>query len=319
MLVVRQGLWGERQPADPPTRTTQPRDRGNDKRTHWRPEKGGGLGFRIALTRHSSIVASLRSPRRAHHHSVVYRSAGHIHGWTVSALYLDRWYPTRSRNNIGSHPTLIGAAYTRGGCVGLREVNLGKRCFFEFLETDAGRHWNRKRKQSSGAESIPRLHRLSTRRTPEQLTRDFGIAVRHLLGGELQADLAEEFGVDAATISRACRDIPNLLPRLEAADGRMARYLAAFGWLPVLSSWTSSTGRCCDDIDLDRAQVHVRHALQRVKGVLRHVALKTDATRRCWRCRPRWLRRCCDIERVNSLSERPLPPRGARPASCSQP
>src|ERR1700730_503222 len=123
MLVVRQGLWGERQPADPPTRTTQPRDRGNDKRTHWRPEKGGGLGFRIALTRHSSIVASLRSPRRAHHHSVVYRSAGHIHGWTVSALYLDRWYPTRSRNNIGSHPTLIGAAYTRGGCVGLREVN----------------------------------------------------------------------------------------------------------------------------------------------------------------------------------------------------
>src|ERR1700730_10043971 len=152
---------------------------------------------------------------------------------------------TRSRNNIGSHPTLIGAAYTRGGCVGLREVNLGKRCFFEFLETDAGRHWNRKRKQSSGAESIPRLHRLSTRRTPEQLTRDFGIAVRHLLGGELQADLAAEFGVDAATISRACRDIPNLLPRLEAADGRMARYLAAFGWLPVLSSWTSSTGRCC--------------------------------------------------------------------------
>ena len=211
---------------------------------------------------------------------MVYRSAGHIHGWTVSALYLDRWYPTRSRNNIGSHPTLIGAAYTRGGCVGLREVNLGKRCFFEFLETDAGRHWNRKRKQSSGAESIPRLHRLSTRRTPEQLTRDFGIAVRHLLGGELQADLAEEFGVDAATISRACRDIPNLLPRLEAADGRMARYLAAFGWLPVLSSWTSSTGRCCDDIDLDRAQVHVRHALQRVKGVLRHVDLKTDASRR---------------------------------------
>jgi hypothetical protein len=61
------------------------------------------------------------------------------------------------------------------------------------------------------------------------LTRDFGIAVRHLLGGEIQADLAKELGLDAATVSRACRDMPNLLPRAEVADRRMARYLAAFG------------------------------------------------------------------------------------------
>jgi hypothetical protein len=103
-----------------------------------------------------------------------------------------------------------------------------QQCFFNFLQSDAGRRWKHQQSQSPQGIRVPRLKR-PNRKTPDQLTRDFGIAVRHLLGRETQADLAQTYGRDAATVSRACRDIPNLLPGLEVADRRLARYVVAFG------------------------------------------------------------------------------------------
>lgn len=106
---------------------------------------------------------------------------------------------------------------------------LHQRCYHEVLQTEEGREWRRNRlsRRRFAADHPPVEKRRGRRRDPDTLTRDFGWAVRHLLGGETHAQLAAEGHLDRSVVTKAIRGVVELLPEPEVADARLRRYVDA--------------------------------------------------------------------------------------------
>lgn len=113
-------------------------------------------------------------------------------------------------------------------------------CWKAALQTDAGRQWWARRlelrRRGSSQDDVngklgpnpPSVHRLGRQRVARELTRDFGWAVRHYLGGESKSSLAREAaGGDTIRVSRAIRTVISLLPAPELATMRFRRYVVA--------------------------------------------------------------------------------------------
>jgi hypothetical protein len=62
---------------------------------------------------------------------------------------------------------------------------------------------------------------------PRVLTRNFGCAVRHLLGGDTLGALAAEYGLTPQGISNGIRSVLDSLPESDAASPRFAKYIVA--------------------------------------------------------------------------------------------
>ncbi len=82
----------------------------------------------------------------------------------------------------------------------------------------------------------------------ETLTRDFGWAVRHILGGATHEALASEAHVTRQAVTKGIARILDLLPEPDLCDQRLARYVQALRDAGAsahqrrrLSEWRSET------------------------------------------------------------------------------
>jgi len=120
-----------------------------------------------------------------------------------------------------------------------RQTRFHDPCRDEAMRTGEGRRWWSRMldlRRTYGMEMekvydlvgpLPTPRRSGRRRQTGELTRDFGWAVRHLLGGDLQTQLADESHVSVSTVSRGITSILELLPPPERVDRQFQRYVLA--------------------------------------------------------------------------------------------